>query len=289
MGYDAFSKCHPLVNFLYFVGAIGFGVVIQHPAYILASFLGGFLYYLVLKGKNAWKLTVLLLPMFLILSALNPLFNHYGNRIFFYVFGNPYTLEALLYGMAIAGIFAVMMVWFCCYSVVLTSDKFICLFGSLIPAISMLLVMVLRLIPELMRKASQISFARRTIGRGAGEQSSTREKVQDSMRILSALTDWALEGSIMTADSMRSRGYGCARRTSFRIYRITMRDVVLLAVMAVLAGLVLVAGGNAATYTPELSIAVPGWGLAVYSIYLLIPTALQAKEALQWHISISRI
>ena len=68
-----------------------------------------------------------------------------------------------------------------------------------------------------------------------------------------------------------------------------MRDVVLLAVMAVLAGLVLVAGGNAATYTPELSIAVPGWGLAVYSIYLLIPTALQAKEALQWHISISRI
>ena len=30
--YDGFSDCHPAVNFLFFVGAIGFGVVIQHPA-----------------------------------------------------------------------------------------------------------------------------------------------------------------------------------------------------------------------------------------------------------------
>ena len=33
--YDGFSDCHPAVNFLFFVGAIGFGVVIQHPAYVL--------------------------------------------------------------------------------------------------------------------------------------------------------------------------------------------------------------------------------------------------------------
>ena len=40
MKYDAFSRYHPLVNFLYFAGAIGFGVVIQHPAYMLAAVLG---------------------------------------------------------------------------------------------------------------------------------------------------------------------------------------------------------------------------------------------------------
>lgn len=28
---DAFSNCHPAVNFLFFVGAIGFSVLIQHP------------------------------------------------------------------------------------------------------------------------------------------------------------------------------------------------------------------------------------------------------------------
>ena len=35
------------------------------------------------------------------------------------------------------------------------------------------------------------------------------------MSILGALTSWALEGSVVTADSMRSRGYGTSKRTSF--------------------------------------------------------------------------
>ena len=46
-----------------------------------------------------------LLPMFLILTTINPLFNTYGAHILFSVFGRPYTLEALLYGAAIASVF----------------------------------------------------------------------------------------------------------------------------------------------------------------------------------------
>ena len=34
---DAFSRYHPAVNFIWFAGAIGFGVVLQHPAYLLAA------------------------------------------------------------------------------------------------------------------------------------------------------------------------------------------------------------------------------------------------------------
>ena len=55
MKQDAFSRCHPAVNFLYFVGAIGFGVVIQHPAYMLAAVLGAAAYFLLLKGNKAFK------------------------------------------------------------------------------------------------------------------------------------------------------------------------------------------------------------------------------------------
>ena len=46
---DAFSKCHPAVNFLFFLGAIGFGVMIQHPAYLAAGVAGAAVYYLLLK------------------------------------------------------------------------------------------------------------------------------------------------------------------------------------------------------------------------------------------------
>ena len=37
MNQDAFSKRHPIVNFIFFLGAIGFGVVIQHPLYLAAA------------------------------------------------------------------------------------------------------------------------------------------------------------------------------------------------------------------------------------------------------------
>lgn len=289
MQYDSFSKCHPLTNFLFFVGAIGFAVVIQHPAYMIASCFSAGCYYLLLNGRKGWKMILGMLPVFLLVAVINPLFNTYGETILFTVLGRPYTLEALFYGMVIAGMLVGMMLWFSCYSAVLTSDKFICLFGSLIPAISLLLVMVLRMIPNLMGKAKQFSGARKSVGKGIGEQSSNKEKIADGMNILSALTDWALEGSIVTADSMRARGYGAKKRTSFQIYRLTVRDVILILVMLLLAAIIILCGGTTATFTPDFYIAPLTWGLAAYCIFLLIPPALHIQEAVQWHISISKI
>ncbi len=289
MSRDAFSRCHPLVNFLFFLGAIGFGVVIQHPVYIVASVAAGAGYYMLLKPRTGWKLAVGLIPVFFFVSVINPLFNTQGQQVLFMLFGRPYTLEALYYGMATAGMLMVMMLWFACYSEVLTSDKFICLFGSLIPALSLLLTMVLRLIPNLMRKAMQLLGSRRCIGRGAAKESSTKEKITDGMTLLSALTDWALEGSIVTGDSMRSRGYGTAKRTSFQIYRLTGQDLVLMLLILVLAAGVVLAGGFDAVFVPEVSLSRLGWGFGVYCLFLLIPIALHVKEAIVWHISISRI
>ena len=281
---DAFSKCHPAVNLLFFLGAIAFGAVIQHPAYLLAGALGAGTYYLLINGRKGWKLILGLLPMLAVLTAINPLFNTYGARILFRVFGRPYTLEALMYGAAIAAVFAVMILWFGCYNKVLTGDKFTSLFGNLIPAISLLLVMVLRMVPNLMRKARQITGARKSIGKGAGEAATNKEKLADGMTVLGALTSWALEGSVVTGDSMRARGYGAAKRSSFQIYRMTAADWVLTALILGLAAIVILAGGAAAAYTPELDIAPLGWGFVAYCVYLLIPTALHIKEACAWHI-----
>ena len=289
---DAFSKCHPAVNFLFFAGAIGGTVMIQHPAYLLADILTGAVYYLLLKGRKGWKTILSLLPLFLFLTAINPVFNTYGQTPLFYLFGRPYTMEALCYGGAIAAIFVIMILWFGCYNEVLTSDKFTSLFGNLIPAISLLLLMVFRMVPNLMRKGAQFASARKSIGKGAGENASLKEKLQDGTTILGALTSWALEGSVTTGDSMRSRGYGASKRSSFMIYTLSDTDRLLLATLPVLLTLVAVAAGfgqMTATYTPEFFIAPLSWGIVPYTLYLLIPTALHTKEAIQWHISRSRI
>ena len=289
---DAFSKCHPAVNFLFFVGAIGMSVVIQHPVYLLAGLLTGAIYYLLLNGKRGLKTILGLLPVFIILTVINPLLNPLGATPLFYLGSRPYTLEALLYGAALASMFVIMMLWFGCYNKVLTSDKFTCLFGSLIPSISLLLVMVFRMVPNFIRKTQQIIGARKSIGKGIGETATTKEKLISGGTVLGALTSWALEGSVVTGDSMRARGYGIAKRSSFMIYRMTWADWILLAVMLTLLGVTIVAvcsGQFAAEFVPAIELAPISWGFAAYTCYLLIPSALHIKEAVQWHISRSRI
>ena len=293
MGNDAFSNCHPAVNFTFFVGAIGCAVIIQHPAYLAVGIVSGSCYYLLLHGRKGLRNILSMLPLLLVLTLINPLFNRYGERVLFWYFGRPYTWEALLYGMAISGIFLEMMLWFGCYNAVLTSDKFTSLFGNVIPALSLLLVMVLRLIPNFMRKATQIAGARKSIGKGAAEGDTNKEKLEDGMSILGALTSWALEGSVVTADSMRSRGYGTSKRTSFMIYRMTGLDVGLLAALTVLFACAVFVGDKTANFTPVMDIAkIDSWnslGLLAYAAFLLLPTALHIKEAIQWRISRSRI
>ena len=293
---DAFSKCHPAVNFLFFAGAIGTSVLIQHPVYLLVGILTGAIYYLLLNGRKGWKMLLGMGMLFLFLMAINPLFNTFGETPLCYLFGRPYTLEALRYGAVLGGVFVTMLLWFGCYNKVLTSDKFTCLFGNLIPAISLLLVMVFRMVPNLMRKFTQFVGARKSIGKGAGENAATKEKISDGMTVLGALTSWALEGSVVTGDSMRSRGYGSAKRTSFMIYRMTGIDAALLVLQCFLAAAVLMtvlSGGTTATYTPDYYIApVSGMhilGLVSYCAYLSVPTVLHIKEAIQWHISRSKI
>lgn len=285
---DAFSKRHPAVNFLFFVGAICLAVVIQHPAYVLAGAVTGAVYYLLLNGNKGWKTVLALIPVFAVLTLINPLFNTMGVTMLFHLFGRPYTLEALCYGGALAGMFVTVMLWFGCYNKVLTSDKFTSLFGNLIPSISLLLVMVLRMIPNFIRKTKGIIGARKSIGKGAGD--TAKEKLNDGMTVMGALTGWALEDSVVTGDSMRARGYGTAKRSSFMIYRMTAADWVLLTLMVGLLALTVTAAcRTTAVFVPRIELTHTTWGLTAYTCYLLIPTVLRIKEAIQWRISRSRI
>ena len=282
MIFDPFSRCHPAVNFAFFVAVIGFGVVIQHPAYALAALVGAGLYYLLLHGKSGLRFLRAMAGMLVLIAVLNPLINDQGEHILFSLWGRPYTLEAMAYGGALGLIFSVTMIWFGCYSQVLTSDKFTALFGNVIPALSLLLVMVLRLIPAFTRKSRQILTARGAIGKGVDNAATGKETLKSSVGVLSALTDWALEGSIITADSMRARGYGCGKRTNFHIYKLTKQDVLLLAAILMLSLCVLGFGGTEAGFTPYFYCDYLTLGFPAYCLLLLIPSILYLREAIAW-------
>ena len=286
---DAFAACHPAVNFFFFIGAIAAGVVVMHPAYLAAGCVGAALYYILLTGRCGLKTISGLMPVFLLITLLNPLINTRGRHILFSVFGRNYTLEALCYGAAIGMMFILMILWFLCYSIVMTSDKFTSLFGNLMPSISLLLVMVLRLIPALSRKAEQIAGARALTGKGMQEAGSQREKINHGLSILSALMDHALEGSIITGDSMKARGYGSGKRTSYHMYQMNLRDWILIIMMVILLAGVILSGGTKVMFTPIMSVPGVGTGFYFYCAFLLIPSVLHIKENILWRISISKI
>ena len=138
---DTFSGYHPLINFTYFVIVIGLSMFYMHPVFLALSLIGSVSYSIYLKGRKTVKVFLFgMLPVCLLAAAANPLFSHAGATMLFYLKdGNPVTLESIVYGLASGLMLAGVISWFSVFHEVMTSDKFMYLFGKVIPAFSLLL------------------------------------------------------------------------------------------------------------------------------------------------------
>ena len=294
---DVFAGYHPAVNFLYFVLVIGCSMFVMHPIFLAFSCIGGMAYYLYLKKWKALKTALwLMLPVFLVSTIVNPLFTHKGVTILAYFKnGNALTLESILYGMGSGIMLVTVLNWFSCYNVVMTSDKFIYLFGKIIPSMSLILSMVFRFVPKFQKQIEKVSNAQKCIGRDI-TNGSIFNRTHHGMKILSVMTTWALENSVETADSMRSRGYGLRGRNNFSIYRFDTRDKVMAILMSAM-GLVVVAGIVSKTvyflYYPMIVInEVTISSALVYLCYgglCLLPVVINVIEDIKWHYLKSKI
>lgn len=222
---DTFSSYHPIINFLYFGLVIAFTMFLMHPVSLAISLASALVYAVYLNGRRAVRFSLLyMLPMMVVAALVNPAFNHEGATILTYLpSGNPLTLESILYGAAAAAMLAAVVTWFSCYTAVMTSDKFVYLFGRVIPALSLVLSMTLRFVPKFQAQLQVVSEAQRCIGRDVSNGGVLR-RLRNAITILSIMVTWSLESAIETADSMKSRGYGLPGRTAFSIYRFDSRD-----------------------------------------------------------------
>ena len=173
MGTDRFTKYHPLVNFLYFALVIGFSMALNHPLAQGISFVCACLYAVQAGGKKAVLFTLKwCLPIMLLTAFMNPAFSHEGVTVLLYFpTGNPLTMESILYGMSSGVMIATVMLWFANFNRVMTSDKFIYLFGRIIPAMSLVLSMTLRFIPKFKAQMDAVVDAQRSIGRDISQGS----------------------------------------------------------------------------------------------------------------------
>jgi len=287
---DAFSRFHPLVNFLYFALVLVFSMALMHPVCLAVSLLCSVTYSVYLSRSKALSFSLkYMLPVLILTAVINPLFNHAGVTIIGYFRnGNPLTLESILYGAAASVMLVTVIGWFSCFNNVITSDKFVYLFGRVIPALSLILAIALRLVPRFKAQAKIISNAQRCIGRDISA-GNVITRARNGMKILSILVTWALENAIDTADSMRSRGYGIPGRTAYSIYLFDKRD--LSAALVLLAcGLYIIigaaSGGLRFLYFPMVTGSSGGaYAYSLFFVYFVLcitPVVINIWEDSRW-------
>lgn len=275
MNKDTFSGYHPAISMLFFVLVIGLTMFLNHPVCLGISLVCALTYSIFLKGKKAVRFNlVYMLPLLVITALINPAFSHQGVTVLTYLpSGNPLTLESVLYGIFAAFLLITVIAWFSCFNAVMTSDKFVYLFGRIIPALSLVLSMSLRFVPRFTAQIKVISNAQKCVGRDVSNGGLIK-RAKHGIKILSILVTWALENAIDTADSMKDRGYGLPGRTAFSIYRFDRRDKTALLYLLLCGGGVVAgmfAGKLKFVYMPILSGAeFDLWQAGIFVLYLTL-------------------
>ncbi len=277
---------------MYFGLVIAFTMFLMHPVSLAISLVSALVYAVYLNGRRAVRASLLyLLPMMAVAALVNPAFNHKGATILTYLpSGNPLTLESILYGVAAAAMLAAVITWFSCYTAVMTSDKFVYLFGRIIPALSLVLSMALRFVPKFKAQFQTVSEAQRCIGRDVSN-GGVIQRLRNGITILSIMVTWSLENAIETADSMKSRGYGLPGRTAFSIYRFDSRDRAALAWL-LYCGFFLFCGGMAKGfywryYPTAKGVPLTPLTVSLQLVYLalcLTPVILNMRADWAWHV-----
>ena len=274
---STFATFHPIITFVYFAAVIGITMFSMNPIFLAMTFIISFIYSVMIYGRNAIKLNLsVLVPIMIVTMILNPLFTHKGKTVLFYLNGNAMTLESIIYGLAAATMLSSMIIWFSCFNKMMSSDKFIYLFGRVAPAISLILSMCFRFIPMLKNRFKEISEGQKCMGRDFSGGSLIKRSRQLCKEI-SILIAWSLEG------------YGLKGRTSFSIFRFDKRDGRLMSLIIILFIIVLAGcmkGQNNILYYPEVIFTpITSFSIIViisYFLLLLLPIIIDIRGELMW-------
>lgn len=274
----AFDSLHPALAMVYFAVALVLAMAAPHPTLLALSFAIAALYGVWLRGGRAvarsfaWQL-----PLLAVIVAVNPLFSSTGATELFRIGTQAVYAEGYANAATMALLLLCVMQWFANADAVLGSDKVMGTLGGILPTISLMASMIMRLIPQFVRRGHTISSAlnactaarnpsasmvsggafaeeaecaryqkRRAEQNGANKPAQRFSAIRfaDHLRTTTTLMGWSMENSLETADSMRCRGWGANRkRTTFRRNRFRAYDALALGALALLS-----VGAAAAAY-----------------------------------------
>lgn len=287
------GQYNPIVTFVYFLAVTLPAMFSMNPLMLTLALSGALSLFFMQNGRKHLRSHLIFFGIFALITIVNPLFQHNGVTVLFVLNGNPITWEAVLYGIT-AGLMTVsVLYWFRLLSDMMTSDKYLYIFGRLSSKLALLLSMALRYVPLFAKRMSRIRHTQKAIGLYGDD--TLFDKIRGEMRIFSIMVTWALENGIHTADSMEARGYGIGKRTSFAIYRFRLSDGIMLGVILALLGITMLGIAKNIIgfefYPAIVSYGESGAALiyGAYGLLACLPAILETEERIKWHCLRSKI
>ena len=280
---DRFSKLHPTALLLFFAVSLVVTLSFFNPFIALVSLLGAVVYTLTTAVQHRLRLLLGTAAVVLLVALCNMLFAHYGTVVLFSVKNVSFTLNALVYGACQGCVLASSLLWFTALGKCLDSEKLLYLL-RFAPKTALLLSMILGFIPRFIKKAGDIREARTALRGGESEQGLVN-RFKESLNVYSALVTYSLESSIITADSMKARGYN-PRAVRHGRFRMSGLDTVFSAATALIGVYLIwqkVIGNFSFAFDPAVisrRLSIPA--LVCFALLELTPSVINLEEAIRW-------
>lgn len=283
-----FADFYPFVLFTYFISVLIITMFTTHPVLQLIALTGFILLSITIERKLNIKEFLIFFLVFCVITITNPLFSKSGETVLIFINNRPITKEALLNGMSIGAMIIAVIYLMKSYSRIMTSDKFLFLFGSVTPKLAIVISIALRFIPLFIAQSKRVSAAQKTMGLYSG--SKIKNKLKNSIRVFSSIVTWSLENAIGTADSMQARGYGLKHRTNYSLFKFSTSDAIALTAIILLTGIVVSGfplGIASFSYYPHLSyVNTTPFAYIIYiafGLLVFLPTIIEFQENLKWN------
>ncbi len=166
------------------------------------------------------------IPFSILAIAVNMIFVAQGSTTLFYLFGEKFTLEALLYGVILSFKLLVVIYLFSVASILIDSDVAASYFSSKIPKSTLTIMISLKIFPSMRNRIVNLKEIYSIRGVDF-ESKKLKEKIKSNIPVLSVLLEDSLEGAFDIGEAAYVRGFLSGDRSVYSKPPIRLIDYLL--------------------------------------------------------------
>ena len=278
----ALEAMHPAVLATYLVAVTATTMCALHPVFAAISLAGALAASLAVEGRSALGPLRWQLPLLVMICIANPILSHRGDTLLAQWGVISIRLESMAFGACMGMLLVGSLLWLWLAGRVLSLDRLLSLGSGLLPTVGLMASMVMRLVPQLVSRGSQVGMARAACS-AAG---ASKGPVRDGARMSGILLSWSLEDSLERSDAMRARGWRAgAQRTQYLPWSLSSRDIaalVLLATWAAFDGFLEWVACSQWQFYPAMPHLRLWWGYLPHAALVALPVLFALFERMRW-------